>query len=421
MGSTSPPPHILIIGAGVGGLTLAQCLTKLSIPFTIYERDPDSTSRTQGYALAVHTIFDRLSEAFPHNMPPIRETVSHLAPLLHLPTQFVMYNGVDPLGPEKRIGVETTAENGLLRANRRRLREWLGHGIEVQYGKQVIGLEEDAEGVTVKFKDGGEARGSLVVGCDGTRSLVRQHLLAGKPDPLQDVPIASIVGEVELHGEDMIHQLELAHSGAVIVLPSDDTEEYIMNFVGLNEVRPDVKSALFYWLVYFHIGEAEAPVSRARYKEACKSQEALLALALEKTKKFHPAFRRVIERTNVDGMKFPPLILRDLILKAEDLPAGRITLLGDAAHCMVPFRGEGGIRAMEDALSLAGYIDRIVNGGERVEAVMAEYQEKLVDRGAKSVTESRQSFEQMGKVWTQGMPGVLLGYPTVPLPKRKII
>lgn len=34
---------------------------------------------------------------------------------------------------------------------------------------------------------------------------------------------------------------------------------------------------------------------------------------------------------------------------------------------------------------------------------MAEYQEKLVDLGAKSVLESRQSFEQMGKVWTKGV------------------
>ncbi|KAM7199949.1 hypothetical protein V8F33_004123 [Rhypophila sp. PSN 637] len=424
---SSAPSPVIIIGAGVGGLTLAQCLTKLSIPFQIYERDPDSHSRTQGYALAVHTIFDRLTEAFPSNMPPIRETVSHLAPLLHLPTQFVMYNGLDAKGPfesdSKRMDVETNEENKLLRANRRRLREWLGTGIDVQYGRQVIGVEEDAKGglVNVKFKDGSEASGILVVGCDGTRSLVRQHLLSGKPDPLQDVPIASIVGEVELHGEDMIRQLEIAHSGAVIVHPSDDPEEYVMNFVGLNEVRPDAKSALFYWLVYFHIGEDQAPISRARYKEACKSPETFLELAMEKTKRFHPAFRNVIERTKVQGIKFPPLVLRDLVLKAEDITPGRVTLLGDAAHCMVPFRGEGGIRAMEDALSLAGYIERIVKGGEDIQEVMTEYKGTLLDRGAKSVTESRQAFEHISKVWTQGMPPMLLGYPTVPIPKRKIV
>lgn len=59
-----------------------------------------------------------------------------------------MYNGVDPLRPAKRIGVETTPENGLFRANRRRLREWLGTGIDNKYGKQLVGVEEDADGGT---------------------------------------------------------------------------------------------------------------------------------------------------------------------------------------------------------------------------------------------------------------------------------
>ena len=171
MGSLPPhPPHILIIGAGVGGLTLAQSLTKKSIPFTIFERDPDPDSRAQGWALAVHTIFDRLTTAFPDYMPPIRETVSHLAPLHYLPTQFLMYNSSDP---DTRTGVETTPENGLLRANRKRLREWLRTNIDVQYNKQVVGLEEDEGGVTVRFKDGTEARGSMAVGADGTRSVGR--------------------------------------------------------------------------------------------------------------------------------------------------------------------------------------------------------------------------------------------------------
>lgn len=76
---------------------------------------------------------------------------------------------------------------------------------------------------------------------------------------------------------------------------------------------------------------------------------------------------------------------------------------------------------MEDALSLVGYIERIVKGGEDITAVMAEYRGKLVDRRAKSVRESRQPFEQMGKIWTQGMPAILLEYPTLAIPKRKAI
>lgn len=45
---------VLIIGAGIAGLTLAQCLRKQNIPFFIYERDASPTSRDQGFALGLY-------------------------------------------------------------------------------------------------------------------------------------------------------------------------------------------------------------------------------------------------------------------------------------------------------------------------------------------------------------------------------
>jgi 2-polyprenyl-6-methoxyphenol hydroxylase-like FAD-dependent oxidoreductase len=46
-------PHILIVGAGLGGLLLAQALKKKGIPFDIFERDESLTARFQGYAVAI--------------------------------------------------------------------------------------------------------------------------------------------------------------------------------------------------------------------------------------------------------------------------------------------------------------------------------------------------------------------------------
>lgn len=46
-------PHVLIIGAGLGGLALAQSLRKKNIPFTISERDESSSSRQQGWAITL--------------------------------------------------------------------------------------------------------------------------------------------------------------------------------------------------------------------------------------------------------------------------------------------------------------------------------------------------------------------------------
>lgn len=47
--------HILIAGAGLGGLCLAQCLRKQGISFEVFERDENEHSRPQGWAIALHT------------------------------------------------------------------------------------------------------------------------------------------------------------------------------------------------------------------------------------------------------------------------------------------------------------------------------------------------------------------------------
>lgn len=52
---TSKTPHVLILGAGLGGLTLAQSLRKKGVSFEVFERDDDPNARPQGWAIALHT------------------------------------------------------------------------------------------------------------------------------------------------------------------------------------------------------------------------------------------------------------------------------------------------------------------------------------------------------------------------------
>lgn len=47
--------HVLIVGAGVGGLSLAQTLRKKGISYDVFERDEDENSRFQGWAIGIHT------------------------------------------------------------------------------------------------------------------------------------------------------------------------------------------------------------------------------------------------------------------------------------------------------------------------------------------------------------------------------
>lgn len=50
----SSSPHVIILGAGLGGLTLAQSLRKLGISYAVYERDAGLHARFQGWAIALH-------------------------------------------------------------------------------------------------------------------------------------------------------------------------------------------------------------------------------------------------------------------------------------------------------------------------------------------------------------------------------
>lgn len=52
--NSSSSPHVLILGAGIGGLTLAQCLRKRGISYEIFERNQSDSARPEGWAIGIH-------------------------------------------------------------------------------------------------------------------------------------------------------------------------------------------------------------------------------------------------------------------------------------------------------------------------------------------------------------------------------
>ena len=68
MSTQTHAPHVLIIGAGITGLVLAQALRTRGVPFTIYERDPDPSYRGRGWGLTIHWALDTLLSLLPQNI-----------------------------------------------------------------------------------------------------------------------------------------------------------------------------------------------------------------------------------------------------------------------------------------------------------------------------------------------------------------
>ncbi|KAF2678708.1 FAD/NAD(P)-binding domain-containing protein [Lentithecium fluviatile CBS 122367] len=393
--------HVLIIGAGLGGLTLAQTLRKQGISFEVFERDEDENGRFQGWAIALHTIIDEFLAALPSDMPDLKQSTDHLAPL-NLRHQFAYYYG----GREGCYGLEDSPETPFIRAERSRLRKWLLTDITVNWGKALTDITQDDEGVSVTFKDGTTARGDIAVGADGVYSPARQHLLQRpSTDLLHLVPLMAIVGELDLSGDAFKRQLGLGHSAYNLINP----ELGFIGFVGLHYVFPDGQGGRFYWM--FMQPDTE-DITDAKHWLQTSSQQEKLDHVRKTVRGLPLKLREIFELTPPEGVRKEPHIWRDLEL--DTLPSSRVALLGDAAHAMTPSRGEGAFHAFIDAMKLSKTIaglqaDAKYKDINAVKAAVGEYHTEMLRRGTAAVRASRSSYQEAkkraetGEHFTSGM------------------
>ncbi|KAL1859505.1 hypothetical protein Daus18300_009650 [Diaporthe australafricana] len=380
---TGPKPHVLIVGGGIGGLTLAQCLRKKGISFEIFERDPDW--RTSGWCIYIHSIIPELLAAMPDDVPDLALT-NHLLPL-DLPSQFTVYLGHQPGG---RYGVTSRGTLDMIRANRAMLRQFLATKIPCQMGKRAVSFEESSESVTVQFEDGTSATGSILV----------RDLLLGQETKPQPIPVANIGGEVTLSGSDFENELRLGHSTRSDVLsePAEPGLPAIRLFSSLKRVLPDGVSGEYYWFVMWFDDTIASPAHWIR----TASTEELHDFVIRTTRGMAPEARRIVDLTSASTLRGDPFPQR--ALKVPELPTGRVTLLGDAAHCMPPTRGEAGVHAMRDALKLAESIGNInaINDveGSSTKMAVAIYNEEMIRRGSiavqKNIDANKLNAKSMG-------------------------
>ncbi|OTB03785.1 hypothetical protein M426DRAFT_12287 [Hypoxylon sp. CI-4A] len=405
MAETAYKPKVLIVGAGLGGLTLAQVFRKHNIPFEIFERDEHEVARTQGWSLTIHSIVDELFKAFPDDMPNFKDSVHHLNPL-NLETQVVFYFHND------RLGTENSPSTPTLRANRLLLRKWLATKIDVQYGRVASKIERINNQMVVTFKNGTIATGDIVVGADGANSMVREHVL-GTPNKevLRNTPISSITGEVKLSGELFARQLEIAHSMAIIPVTTGDAWNNL--FIGLTKVDPDSQSGSFFWVISWHDPVAQ---QTGRVSANALPREERLELAKKMTAHMDPKFRRILEETPADGIRDLGWVPTDCHLDA--IPLGRATLLGDAVHLMMPYKAEGGYHAMRDALHLGKLVAELETPDDAaLYRALSSFYGEMLPRGAEAVELSRY-FQQNFRKDKTGVKA--WGHPVRSLPDERL-
>ncbi|KAH6718395.1 hypothetical protein BKA61DRAFT_599561 [Leptodontidium sp. MPI-SDFR-AT-0119] len=372
---------ILIIGAGPGGLVLAQSLRHQNIPFEIFERDAERYTRSQGWAVALIECIPDLVKLLPDDIGDL-QSVSVNYGIEDCDTMGV----IDAKTAELvgRLGGVPRGQPGyILRASRSHFREFLWKHLNVSTGKDFSHYTEDQDGVTAFFKDGTSARGSILIGADGSRSKVRKHLLGDSDKPVLSHYLA-VTGQGDLprHVYEPIREL-----GTAAVLANAPNMRCLF---GLRSITPDKSSAQFYWVLGFWSKDPEA--ESAWLEKA--SKESLYDKAIELTDGWPSMLTEIIHHTGSDGMFAPPIKFFEFV-PPPTLPGKRVTLLGDAAHAMTPFRGGGANTAIRDACELSNLIIQAVKDNQPLNSVLRKYDEVMLPRGKEMVLSSRSAGEDL--------------------------
>ena len=367
---------VLIMGAGISGLCLAQYLHKHAIPFVVFERDPSSEHRPQGYRLKLEA----------DAAAALRESLT-----------VEVYSAFEASCAESTIGetdfdpisgacVKSRAGGGLagaqgLRASytvdRTVFRRILMTGIsdKIYFGREITSYdvcEENVQSyVVAKFRDGATAQGRFLVGADGTRSAIRKQLIP--EHKFLDTGATCIYGKTVMTPELLsryparaVRWMTVAADRAPLIqsiLIGESPLTLLSEPIRFSraESTTSLPEDYVYWVL---IGRRElftdatnTPASSTAHgvnsdkAYNTESAQASAAQSLALTEEWHPSLRSLFELQDVSQAS-----TMRVVSAPPKLPAWQsdpcVTLLGDAVHAMSPCGGVGANVALRDAAEL---------------------------------------------------------------------
>ncbi|KAF8942271.1 hypothetical protein BGZ47_006654, partial [Haplosporangium gracile] len=369
-------PKILIVGAGLGGLTLGMLLHKAGIPFEIYERA--SVVKPLGSAMF-----------FNSTTAPLFKQCGIYDEFLSIGKYL---SGADMCTEERKLAFrldfagheEEFGAKGYLVA-RPQLYELLLRQIpteRVHMNKKVLTTTQGGNGVLVRFSDGTEAEGDILVGADGAYSAVRQNLYeklkkANKLPTSDALPLpfstVCILGQTRPLTPEEFPDLGKDQSVLSRVMGTDKMYSWDTFTTAQNTVC---------WDAVLYLDEKTSKENDA-FSNSEWGPEAAMAMC-EQVKDFPIVSGGDRQLTLGDMIAWSDKDLISKVMLEEKVFTTwydcRTVLLGDACHKMSPSGGAGASNAMHDAIALANRINGLPFHpiASEIEAVFKEYQDERI-------------------------------------------
>ena len=388
MPTTSNP--ILVIGAGISGLTLAQACRKRSLPYRLFERDSSATHRSAGWGLTLNWALPTFRSLIPDDI------------LERLPETYVNKEAVnsgekgsftffDLSTGEAKWNVPASER---IRVSRERLRKLMLEGLEVEWSRTLVDVEKVNGGVKALFNDGTTVTGSVLLACDGANSQVRR-LCHSENYQTDQLPVRFIGAGV--------HYTESEIAGIKKLDPyflqgSDPQTDTYLWFSFLNTPKDpnsgEGRDDAYYCQIMTSWPHRAGFKGQSNSTEAPEGKAEQLAFMKSLAKDWAEPFRSVVQSIPPES-EVMPIHLADWLPRRTTAFDGRVILLGDAAHAMVMYRGEGANHAIVDVSKVLEHIQPLVEGvvsdDEQFKIAVEQYELEMIERTEVAVMASRQA------------------------------
>ena len=353
-----PRVEALIVGAGVGGLAAALALQRAGWRVVVQEQAAVLGEVGAGVMLSPNAT--RLLEAWGLGAAARR--------IGYNPKFTAVRDGLDgELLSSTPLGIDGHHADGspFLHVHRADLHGLLLEAVRrndpdcLWLGRRLHALDQDGDGVTAVFDDGTRLRAAMLVGADGNKSRVRQYVAPGAT--------SSFTGNMAWRG-----LVPAALLRAELRIPE--------SFVFVGRRRHVVRYLLRGGTLMNYVAIAE----RATWQDEGWTVRSTVPEVLAEFAGWHPDVLEILAATPPEACYAWGLFDHDPL---ERWSIGRVTLLGDAAHPMLPFMAQGAVMALEDAAVLA----RRLRHARDLPAALQAYQDERLPRTSWVQLQSRRN------------------------------